>query len=630
MSPTTKFIIDFDSTFTQVEALDELCIISLSNNPEKDEILGTIKDITNQGMEGKISLRDSLDQRLKLLHAHKDHLEPLVAELKKKVSKSFKRNKQWITEHNDAIYILSNGFKEFIEPVVADFGIKPSHVLANNFLFDKDNNIIGFDRDNVLSENQGKVKKIEELGLDGEVIVIGDGHTDYEIKSAGKAHKFYAFTENVTRQSVVDKADHVAPSLDEVLYMSKMNKELSYPKNRIKVLLLENIHQDAADKMREEGYTVELISTALDEDELAERIKDISILGIRSKTNITKKVLDNAPRLLAIGAFCIGTNQIDLDACQQKGVAVFNAPYSNTRSVVELAIAEMILLLRNIPDKTKSMHLGKWDKSASNSNEIRNHSLGIVGYGNIGSQLSSLAESVGMKVYYYDIEEKLGLGNAIKCSSMEELFKLSDIVSLHVDGRPENKKMIGQREFEQMRDNVIFINLSRGDVVDINALKANIESGKIRGTAVDVFPKEPKNNSEPFESALIGMPNTILTPHIGGSTHEAQVNIAAFVPDMLINYINSGNTSTSVNFPRLQLKSVEKGHRLIHIHRNESGVLGKIDQCLANHGINIIGQYLKTNESIGYVITDIDKQYSKSVLNELKAIDGSIKVRVLY
>jgi len=626
----SNFIIDFDSTFTQVEALDELCEISLNGKPEKDDILNQIKDITNLGMAGELSLRESLEKRLHLLKANRSHLEPLVEKLKQKVSKSFVRNKLWLEENNDKIFILSNGFKEFIEPVVADFGINASHVLANNFVFDNDDNIVGFDQNNVLSENQGKVKKVEELNLDGEVVVIGDGHTDYEIKSAGKANKFYAFTENVQRESVIAQADHVAPSLDEVLYMSKMNKKLSYPKNRIKVLLLEGIHQDAADKMQEEGYTVELISTALDEDELIERIKDISILGIRSKTNITKRVLENAPRLLAIGAFCIGTNQIDLVEAQKRGVAVFNAPYSNTRSVVELAIAEMILLLRNIPDKTIKMHEGVWDKSAKNSNEIRNHTLGIIGYGNIGSQLSNLAESMGMTVYYYDIEEKLALGNAIKCKSMDELLQNADIITLHVDGRPENKKMISHAEFNKMRQNVIFINLSRGDVVDIDALKENIESGKIRGTAVDVFPKEPKNNSQPFESPLMGMPNTILTPHIGGSTHEAQVNIAAFVPDMLINYINSGTTSTSVNFPRLQLRVVEKGHRLIHIHRNESGVLGKIDQCLANHGINILGQYLKTNETIGYVITDINREYSGSVIKELKAIDGSIRVRVLY
>ena len=625
-----SFIIDFDSTFTKVEALDELCEISLKNNPDKNKILQQIVSITNKGMAGELSLRQSLEERLLLVKAHRDHIPLLVENLSAKITKSFIRNKSFFEEHKDHVYIVSNGFKEFISPVVEAFGIKPSHVLANTFLFDKDGNIIGFDKDNVLSENQGKAKKIEELQLDGEILVIGDGHTDYEIKSAGKAHRFFAFTENVERANVIANADHIAPSLDEILYVNKMNKEISYPKNRIKVLLLEGIHQDAADKLREEGYTVELIATGLDEDELIEKIKDISILGIRSKTQVTKRVLENAPRLLAIGAFCIGTNQIDLEECLNKGVVVFNAPYSNTRSVVELAIAEMILLSRNIPDKLIGMHQGNWEKSALQSNEIRNSTLGLIGYGNIGSQLSVLAEAIGLRVLYYDIEEKLALGNAIKCASLDELLERSDIISLHVDGRLENVNMISEAQFAKMRDNVIFINLSRGKIVDIDALKKNIESGKVRGAAIDVFPVEPKNNDEPFESALKGLPNTMLTPHIGGSTHEAQVNIAAFVPDMMMHFINTGSTAASVNFPRLQLKIIENGHRLIHIHRNEAGVLGKIDQCLGEHGINIIGQYLKTNEDIGYVITDIDKEYPKSVIEELRKVEGSIRVRVLY
>jgi D-3-phosphoglycerate dehydrogenase / 2-oxoglutarate reductase len=625
-----SFIIDFDSTFTKVEALDELCKISLSDDPEKDYILSEIVRITNRGMAGEISLRQSLIDRIRLIKAHKKHIPLLVEALSKKVTKSFVRNKSFFQEHRDHVYIVSNGFKEFISPVVEQYDIDPSHVLANTFTYDELGNITGFDKDNVLSENQGKAKMIGKMGLEGEVLVIGDGHTDYEIKSAGKASQFFAFTENVERVNVTANADHVAPSLDEILYVNKMNKELSYPKNRIKVLLVEGIHQDAENKFRDEGFTVELISSGLDEDELIDKIKDISILGIRSKTQITKRVLESAPRLLAIGAFCIGTNQIDLDACMDNGVAVFNAPYSNTRSVVELAIAEMILLLRNIPDKIIAMHQGKWDKSSVNSNEIRNSTLGLIGYGNIGSQLSVLAEAIGLRVQYYDVEEKLALGNANKCDTLDQLLEHSDIISLHVDGRPENVGLIGEAQFKKMRQGVIFINLSRGKVVDINALRQNIESGKVRGAAIDVFPTEPKNNSQPFESKLKGLPNTILTPHIGGSTHEAQINIASFVPEMLMGFINTGNTATSVNFPRLQLKIVENGHRLIHIHKNESGVLGKIDQSLGEHNINIIGQYLKTNEAIGYVITDIDKEYPKSVINHLRKIEGSIRVRVLY
>jgi D-3-phosphoglycerate dehydrogenase len=333
---------------------------------------------------------------------------------------------------------------------------------------------------------------------------------------------------------------------------------------------------------------------------------------------------------MAIGAFCIGTNQIDLIAATRKGIAVFNAPFSNTRSVVELALAEMILLVRKIADKSAKMHRGIWDKSADGSFEIRGKKLGLVGYGNIGTQLSVLAESLGMNVYYYDIDEKLALGNAIKCKSLKELLERVDVVSLHVDGREANTNLIGKREFEWMKEGVIFINLSRGHVVDIHALKDAITSGKVAGCAVDVFPHEPVSNQEEFISELRGLPNTLLTPHIGGSTLEAQENIGHFVPGKFMDYINTGSTSNSVNFPNLALPTLDNAHRLIHIHENVPGILARINQTLADHNINIVGQYLKTNEHIGYVITDIDKAYNKEVITELKEIEHTIKFRVLY
>ena len=409
-----------------------------------------------------------------------------------------------------------------------------------------------------------------------------------------------------------------------------MDTVTSYPKNRIKVLLLENIHPEALRLMKEEGYNVETHTAALDEDELIERIKDVSILGIRSKTHVTKKVLDNANRLIAVGAFCIGVNQIDLVSCVKKGVAVFNAPYSNTRSVVELAIGEMIMLMRNLPDKLPLMHQGTWDKSAKNSFEVRNKKLGIVGYGNIGTQLSVLAESFGMVVYYYDVVERLSLGNARKCNALKELLETVDVVSLHVDGRPENEKFIGEDQFKMMKPGMILINLSRGNIVDVDALRENMLNGKVRGAAVDVFPREPKSNNEEFMSPLRGLPNTILTPHIGGSTTEAQINIANFVPAKIIEYINTGSSTTSVNFPNIQLPKLENAHRLIHIHENVSGVLADINRVLAKHNINIMGQYLKTNEEIGYVITDIEKAYHDEVRKDLKAVKHTIKFRVLY
>lgn len=630
MAATKKFIIDFDSTFTKVEALDILGEISLRDDPAKAEKLQSIKDITDQGMEGKLTFRESLVKRVEILNANKDQISELISELKKKVSDSFQRNKEFLLENRADIYIISNGFKDFVSPIVTSFGIKPENVFANEFVYDESGKIIGFNEDNPLSKNNGKPETIKKLKLSGDIYVIGDGYTDYEIKASGVANKFYAFTENIHRPSVSSKADHIAPSLDEILYVNKMNKKFSYPKSRINVLLLENVHPIGVELMKAEGYNVEVISSALSEEELAEKIKKVSVLGIRSKTQVTKKVLENADRLISIGAFCIGTNQIDLETCQEKGIAVFNAPFSNTRSVVELAIAEIIFLMRGMIDKTTNMHEGKWNKSANGSFEIRGKKLGIIGYGNIGSQLSVLAENMGLNVYYYDLVERLALGNATKVDSLDELLESCDVISLHVDGRKDNELLLDQEKIAKMKKGAYLINLSRGHVVDVAALRDALNSGHLSGAGIDVFPKEPKNNTEPFESALKGLPNTILTPHIGGSTLEAQQNIARFVPGKIIEYINTGNTYNSVNFPNIQLPFLHDAHRLIHIHLNEPGIMAKINNVLADFDINIVGQYLKTNEKIGYVITDIDKAYSSKVIDELKAIQGTIRFRVLY
>lgn len=624
------FVIDFDSTFTKVEAFDVLADISLKDHPEREHRKNQIIEITSKGMDGSISFRESLEKRLHLLSPSKQHLPVLINTLKDLVSESFKRNRDFFTSYADNIYIVSNGFREFIEPIVTEYGIKPLNILANEFRFDDDGKVIGFDTENPLSANNGKVEQLKRLNLPGDVYVIGDGYTDYEIKHAGLANKFYAFTENVERESVLSKADHITPSLDEFLYLNQLNTAISYPKNRINVLLLENVHPVAVELMRAEGFNVETYHAAMTEEELCQRIKNVSVLGIRSKTQVTAKVLENANRLMAIGAFCIGTNQIDLKTATKKGIAVFNAPFSNTRSVVELVVAEMIMLMRNIVDKSAKMHKGAWDKSAKGSFEVRGKKLGLIGYGNIGTQLSVIAESLGMKVFYYDTEEKLSLGNAVKCKTMQEVLEQADVISMHVDGRKTNTNIIGEKEFAMMKKGVIFINLSRGHVVDIKALKENIQSGKVAGCAIDVFPYEPVSNDEEFQSELRGLPNTILTPHIGGSTLEAQENIGNFVPSKMMDYINTGSTSLSVNFPNIALPILKDAHRLIHVHHNVPGILAKINHVLADHGINIVGQYLKTNESIGYVITDINKEYDKEIIAKLRAIDQTIKFRVLY
>ncbi len=624
------FIIDFDSTFTKVEAMDELGRISLQANPKKAEVLKEIHRITEIAMNGELSFAESLQQRVNLLKAHRDHLPELIQVLSGKVSDSFERNRNFLTEYAEQILIISSGFKEFIVPIVTALGIKPENVYANTFEFDAQGNIIGFDSQNPLSRDKGKPELIQQLNLQGDVYVIGDGYTDYEIKEAGLANRFYAFTENVERDKVIANADHITPSLDEFLFVNKLPASLSYPKNRISVLLLENIHPRAVELFKGEGFQVELIKGAMDEDELAERIRDVSVLGIRSKTMVTKKVLANANKLMCIGAFCIGTNQIDLTACQERGIVAFNAPYSNTRSVVEMAIGEMIVLIRKILDKSNKMHEGIWEKSATNSFEIRGKKLGLIGYGNIGTQLSVVAEALGMEVYYYDLVEKLALGNAKRCKTMNELLQICDVVTLHVDGRKQNANLIGAKEFAQMKDGVIFMNLARGHVVDVPALAAAVRSGKVAGTAVDVFPYEPKTNQEEFINELRGLPNVILTPHIGGSTEEAQENIARYVPGKLLDFINKGNTFGSVNFPNIQLPDLHDAHRMIHIHQNVPGILAQINNILASYNINIRGQYLNTSENVGYVITDINKEYNRDVISALKNISHTIKFRMLY
>ena len=627
--PLPYLVFDFDSTFTQVEGLDELAAIALAGQPNQADIVQQISTLTERGMAGEIGFADSLRQRLALLGAHRRHLAPLVTRLRGLVSESIRRNGAFFRAHADRIYVVSSGFREFIEPVVADYGIAPDHVLANTFAFDADGRITGCDPANVLSQDGGKIRQLAALHLPGPVYVLGDGYTDFQMREAGLAHRFYAYTENVARPGVVARADEVLPTFDEFLYQLKLPMTLSYPKNRIRVLLLENPDARAAELFRAEGYQVEEVRGGLDEDELIRRIEGVSILGIRSKTQVTSAVLAAANRLIGIGAFCIGTNQIDLPAAMRCGVAVFNAPFSNTRSVVELTLGEIIVLSRRIPEKNPKMHQGTWDKSAGGAFEIRGKTLGIVGYGNIGAQLSVVAEAVGMKVLYYDIAEKLQLGNAVKCRTLEELLARADIVTLHLDGRPENTDFFGAAEFGLMKPGSLFINNARGHVVNVPALAAALRTGHLAGAAVDVFPHEPKTNDEPFESELRGLPNVLLTPHIGGSTAEAQRNIAEFVPERLLAYVNTGNTQQSVNFPNLQLPD-QPAHRLIHIHANVPGVLARINQVLAAHHVNILGQYLKTNELIGYVITDIDQAYDQEVIRALREVAHTIKFRVLY
>ena len=405
----------------------------------------------------------------------------------------------------------------------------------------------------------------------------------------------------------------------------------SYPKDKIKVLFLENISEAAVQYFKIQGYTdVRKVTGALSEEELIKVIKDVHILGIRSKTFISKKVLDSAKKLQAIGCFCIGTNQVDLKACKQKGIAVFNAPYSNTRSVAELVIGSSIMLIRKIIDKNAAAHKGIWNKDAKGSFELRGKTLGLIGYGNIGTQTSIMAEAMGMKVKFYDIETKLPLGNAHAVKSIKELVSTSDIISLHVPETASTKNLISKDVLKQFKQGSILINYARGEVVDLDALASALKAKQLSGAAIDVYPWEPEKNGDTFETPLQNLSNVLLTPHIGGSTEEAQENIGEDVSIKLYQYLERGVSNGSLSIPTISLPPVDGAHRILHIHNNVPGVLSAINTVMSKNKINIVGQYLKTNEEIGYVVLDVDSKLSKTALSLLKEVKETIRVRLLY
>ena len=397
----------------------------------------------------------------------------------------------------------------------------------------------------------------------------------------------------------------------------------------MRALLLENVHPEASRLLEEAGLQVTALSSALDEADLAAALPGVSLLGIRSKTRLSAAVLAAAPDLIAVGAFCIGTDQADLAAASALGIAVFNAPYSNTRSVVELTLAEIIALTRRLTEKDRGMHAGVWDKSASGAHEVRGRTLGIVGYGNIGAQLSVVSEALGMRVVFYDTADKLALGNSRRCVSLEELLEISDVVSLHVDGRPSNSSLFGEKEFGRMRPGALFLNLCRGFVIDHEALRRHLLSGHLAGAAVDVFPEEPRSSGSEFGSALRGLPNVILTPHIGGSTEEAQADIGAFVGGKLTDFAAEGATSLSVNLPQVSLPPGTGTHRLAHLHQNVPGVMAEINSVLAAHEVNVEAQLLGTRGDLGYALTDIAIDYPDTVVTRLRDMGPTVRLRVL-
>ncbi len=404
----------------------------------------------------------------------------------------------------------------------------------------------------------------------------------------------------------------------------------SFPKEQIKVLLLENIHPSANEMFGFEGFQIERLAGALPPEQLREKIRDVHILGIRSKTTVTAEVLANANRLLTVGAFCIGTNQIDLEAARKRGIPVFNAPFGNTRSVAEMILAEIIMLARQLGPRTMEMHRKEWKKISNHCYEVRGKTIGIIGYGHIGSQVSTLAEALGMRVIFFDILSKLPLGNAKGCNNLKELLAESDFVTLHVPATTLTKEMIGREQLSQMKKGAYLLNASRGSVVDIEALADSLKSGHLAGAAIDVFPEEPESNTTDFASALQGLPNTILTPHIGGATEEAQANIGTEVPAALLRFVNVGTTAGAVNFPEVDLAPTKETHRLLNVHQNVPGVLKEVNRILSDLGANISAQHLSTDAEIGYLVLDFDRSTSNELKTAIEALPTSIRTRILY
>ncbi|HHE9439284.1 phosphoglycerate dehydrogenase [Haemophilus influenzae] len=410
-----------------------------------------------------------------------------------------------------------------------------------------------------------------------------------------------------------------------------MTNKVSLDKSKIKFVLFEGVHQSALDTLHAAGYSnIDYYKKALDGDELKEAIKDAHFIGLRSRTHLTAEMIEAAPKLIAVGCFCIGTNQVDLNAAKVRGIPVFNAPFSNTRSVAELVLGEILLLMRNVPQANAEVHRGVWNKSATGSYEVRGKKLGIIGYGHIGSQLSIIAESLGMDVYFYDIENKLPLGNAKQVRSLEELLSSCDVVSLHVPELPSTKNLMNAARIAQLKQGAILINAARGTVVDIDALAQALKDGKLQGAAIDVFPVEPASINEEFVSPLREFDNVILTPHIGGSTAEAQENIGFEVAGKFVKYSDNGSTLSSVNFPEVSLPEHEGTKRLLHIHENRPGILNKLNQIFVEANLNIAAQYLQTDPKIGYVVVDVETNDASPLLTKLKEIDGTIRARVLY
>ncbi len=642
-----NIIFDFDSTLIQTEGVELILQQALQRLDEKTRTsrLSKLNQITYLADIGETPMTEALHQRFDLAEVSKEDVLAAAARVQEALSPKVVETFAALQAAGKRIFIFSTGSDELVRPITRMLHVDDDHVFTNQLLYDFKGMVTGFNEKNPLFLSVGKGYIVEQLMNDGRLpggsAVVGNGASDLAIRKNNIARMFVYFTNSRPNEEIRRQADFVVDRFDQLLPLFFSEDELSnekmqvlYEQNGIveamgkpNILLLENIHEEAVKKLQREGLEPRQRKNALRSEELSTEAADANILGIRSQTHVTAKNISALNNLWAIGAFCIGTNQIDLEAAADAGIPVFNAPYSNTRSVAELVVGEIIMLMRRIPEKNQAAHSGQWMKSAAGCTEIRSKTVGIIGYGHIGSQVSVLLENLGMSVCFHDIVDKLPLGNAKSAAGLDDLLEQADVITLHVPDTPETRNLMGPEQIQHMKKGAFLINSSRGKVVDLAALRAALDSGHISGAAIDVFPEEPDKSQDRFTSPLQGAQNVILTPHIGGSTQEAQVNIASYVSDKLLRFIQTGATTGSVNFPEVELARVANTHRILHIHHNVPGVLAKINSVFARRNINVAGQMLQTKDAIGYLIVDVDQQVSDQVLDLMGHITETIKVR---
>ncbi len=641
-----NIIFDYDSTIINAEGIDLIIkeAIERANAKDKSLRLAKLKELTEKATNGDIPLSEAMPKRFALAEINFSDVSIVAENILDTINPMVRETIDLLMKGGKNIYVFSSSFEEVVRPVTRALGISDDNVFANQVSYDKNGNVNQLNHENPLFLSMGKVYIAERLKdegrLSGGTAVVGDGFPDLAIRKNNIAKIFVYFSGTKNREEIRHQADFSVERFDQLLPLFCSNDELgndsvkTLTKVKIQdkshiphITLLENIHPKAINRLKENNFKLDSYNEAWDEKLLCSQAKNTNVLGIRSKTKITAKAITCLPNLWVVGAFCIGTNQIDLVAATNAGIPVFNAPFSNTRSVAELVVGEAIILIRRAYEKSVAAHQGQWLKDASGCSEIRGKTIGIVGYGHIGSQVSVLMESLGMTVIYHDIVDKLPLGNAKQAKDLSDLLINSDIVTLHVPDTPDTRNMIGKKEMSLMKKGSLLLNLSRGRVVELDSLRHFLDNGQIAGAGVDVFPDEPSSSSESFHAPLQNSPNVILTPHIGGSTQEAQENIASYVSEKIQRYISNGSTIGSVNFPEVELPKLNGKHRILHIHNNVPGVLAKINSVFARRNINVEGQILQTKGNIGYLIVDVDRDVSEQVFNIMQHITETIKIR---